>query len=224
MPTVVSSRSPARSKPRMDVRSALLEGALAQIALFGAASLEEKKLCRQLGVSPGELTEHFGGREGLISEAMAMGYDRYVEELWEAAQAAGPNPLDRLMAWIERQVSWTSENAGLAAALNFPDYAAGNPLDMPSALRTSMGEAAARNFHNLRHLVAEVRASLHGASQSVGEMVDNLDSAVIGWVTLGLSVWLSGRHLPSRDSGAHGLLPLSREHIRLLVVSFLSRD
>ena len=33
---------------------------------------------------------HFGGREGLIAEAMVVGYEGYVALLMQAAEAAGP--------------------------------------------------------------------------------------------------------------------------------------
>jgi hypothetical protein len=50
-----------------------------------------------------------------------------------------------------------------------------------------------------------------------------LTSAVIGWITLGLAVWVGGNHLPTRQPSLRSFLPLAREHVHTLIVEMLSR-
>jgi len=169
---------------------------------------------------------HFGGREGLIAEAMVVGYEAYVAELMLAADAAGADPVARLMAWIDRQVEWTTEHRGLAAALDFPDVALGRQsLSMTPDLAERLAVAGARNFANLQLLVLDVRTHLvrdrEGWQPDATEV--GLTSAVIGWITLGLAVWVGGNHLPTRQPSLRSFLPLAREHVHTLIVEMLSR-
>ncbi|MEN9823847.1 MAG: hypothetical protein RLZ04_2273, partial [Actinomycetota bacterium] len=98
-------------------RDALVEAVLAELSEKGPANIFPNDISVALGLSKSLVNFHFGGRDGLIAEAMALGYERYVDTVWAAAQAAGDDPVARLMAWIDAQYEWTIANAGLAAAL-----------------------------------------------------------------------------------------------------------
>jgi len=188
---------PRATIPRFEKRDALIEAALAALAVQGPAKVQPSEICDELGLSKALVNYHFGGREGLIAEAMALGYERYVDTLWAAAQAAGTDPLERLMAWFTAQVHWTVANAGLAVALNFPHHAAGLPDPVDPEIQERLSTSGDRNFTNLSVLVAGARAHLRG-----DEPVDTdgavADAAVIGWTCLGMSVWFAGDHTPTR--------------------------
>ena len=121
--------------------------------------------------------------------------DQLGDEL--AANPAGTDPLERLMAWFTAQVHWTVANAGLAVALNFPHHAAGLPDPVDPEIQERLSTSGDRNFTNLSVLVAGARAHLRG-----DEPVDTdgavADAAVIGWTCLGMSVWFAGDHTPTR--------------------------
>jgi AcrR family transcriptional regulator len=187
--------------------------------------VQPQEICRELGISKALVNYHFGTREGLIAEAMVVGYEQYVVELMIAADAAGTDPVDRLMAWIDRQVEWTSEHRGLAAALDFPDVSFTQRLPETSALYARLNEAGARNFANLQLLVLDARTALKkdDPDWEPDALEIGLTGAVIGWITLGLSVWVGGNHLPTQRPGMRAMLPLARDHIRTLLVEILSR-
>ena len=119
---------PERIQRRSSARDQLITAAVEHLSVHGPAGLQPQEICQELGLSKALVNYHFGGREGLIAEAMVVGYERYVEVLMEAADAAGPDQVARLMAWIDRQVEWTTEHRGLAAALDFPDVAFGRQM------------------------------------------------------------------------------------------------
>lgn len=205
---------------RNEARQAIVERALAHLSQRGPANVHPKDICEELGLSKALVNYHFGGRDGLITEAMVVGYERYVDTLWQAAEAAGADPIARLFAWIDAQVDWTADNAGLAAALNFPHLASGTPSEVlePSAQR--INEAGAKNFANLQRLVRAARAAVTGAEPSQASA--GLDAAVIGWLTFGMSVWNAGNHLPTQRLESRAYFDRAREHVRQQVRALLS--
>lgn len=204
------------SIPRFEKREALIEATLASLAIHGPAKVQPSEICEQLGLSKALVNYHFGGREGLIAESMALGYERYVDTLWAAAQAAGPDPLERLMAWFTAQVHWTVAHPGLAVALNFPHHAAGLPDPVDPEIQERLSASGSRNFTNLSVLVAGARASLRGDDQtdSTGSFAD---AAVIGWTCLGMSIWFAGDHTPTRSYRTRASIDAAVAHVRAVV-------
>jgi AcrR family transcriptional regulator len=203
-----------------------VEAALAQLRTSGPSGVRPHELCRDLHLSKALVNYHFGSRDGLVAEAMALGYERYVDTLWNAAEAAGPEPLDRLMAWINEQIDWTVTNAGLAAALNFSTFYAPTISARGAAAESEpvarMHDAGVRNFANLQRLVKAAGATVRAdATPAPDALAVGLDAAVIGWATLGFSVWLAGNHLPTQDLALQSHIPLGREHLRKVVVDML---
>ena len=211
-----------KSIPRNEARSALIESALAHLAERGPANVHPKDICEELELSKALVNYHFGGRDGLIAEAMVLGYERYVDLLWDAAEAAGKDPVKRLTAWVEQQIDWTAANPGLAAALNFPYMSSGMPAELLEGPVQRLNEAGARNFDNLQGLVKAAKAQLNPKAKATGVEV-GLDAAFVGWVTLGVSVWRAGNHLPTQRIGARDNFPAARKHVRELVLTLLSR-
>jgi hypothetical protein len=161
----------------------------------------------------------------LITEAMVIGYERYVDRLWDAAESAGTDPTQRLLAWVDRQIDWTVENAGLGAALNFPHVASGMPLEVSESAVARLAAAGSRNFENLQSLVRHATAHVRGLSgvEAADPLETSLDAAAIGWITLGLSVWSAGRHSPTQQLNTEASYRLGREHVRKQVLEIISR-
>ena len=210
--------------PRNEARQAILDLALDHLASRGAANVHPKEICEELGLSKALVNYHFGGRDGLITEAMVIGYERYVDHLWDIAEASGSDPVNRLLAWVDGQVEWTTAHAGLAAALNFPFVGSGIPLSLDESAVERITAAGERNFGNLQRLVAAARAAAHPTNEATPDPRQvGLDSAVIGWMTLGLSVWRAGHHLPTQRLGARSDLGVAREHVHAEVRSIIER-
>ncbi len=210
-----------RTIPRSQARAALVEAALEQLRANGPSGVRPHEICRDLHLSKALVNYHFGSRDGLVAEAMAVGYGRYVETLAIAADAAGPDPLDRLMAWINAQVDWTVANAGLAAALNFSTFYARGATGASEPV-LGMQEAGVRNFATLRSLVRAAGEAVRDDGAAPPDAVTvGLDAAVIGWATLGFSVWLAGNHLPTQELHVESSIQLARDHLRKVVVEML---
>lgn len=179
-------------------RDALIEAAIRSISIDGAARTRPKELAEDLGLSKSLVNFHFGGRDGLIAEAVATSYERYVDLVWAAAESAGSDPVARLFAWIDEQIDWTMANPGIAAALNFPDAASGMLGRFDGPERERMQAAAARNHRNLTSLVTAARAHVRDPSGvDPDPTLASYDAVIVGWMTLGTAVWSAGGHLPA---------------------------
>ena len=184
--------------PRFAKRAALVEATLDSLGELGPSGVHPADICEELGLSKALVNYHFGSRDGLVAEAMALGYERYVDLLEHAVGAAGTDAFERLMAFYETQVDWTINHAGLAAALNFPSTAAGLGVDVDPVIQQRLSSSGNRNFSNLVGLVGAARRSFgHDDDPSYVAAL----AAMIGWSCLGTSVWFAGGHAPTRDIG-----------------------
>jgi AcrR family transcriptional regulator len=223
MTAATSSPATERITPQNEGRSALVEATILAISEFGPGSVHPNELCRELGLSKSLVNFHFGGRDGLIAEALAVSYERYVASLWEIAEAAGPTAFDKLLAWIMGQVEWTIEHPGIAAGLNFPREAGGLTASIDDELYQRINTAGNLNFHNLNTLVrAAIIESAPEGSEAPDTTTVALDAAITGWVTLGLSVWASGNHLPTQSMGARDFLPLAKAQLEKMLRSYFA--
>ena len=205
----------------VDTAGAILERAIDHLSERGPVGVHPNVICDELAISRALVNYYFGGRDGLIGEAMVVAYERYVDLLWDAAERAGDKPLERLTAWIDRQVEWTRENAGLAAALNFPYQSFTAQVALADDLTQRLTAAGSRNFDNLQALVRAAAEDARGTSPP-DPVRDALDAAAIGWLTLGMSVWNAGRHLPTQEVD-RGLFPIASEHVHKLIAELLAR-
>ena len=210
--------APVKTLAHNEARAALVVATVDAIARHGGAALQPNQICNELGLSRSLVNFHFGGRDGLIAEAMELGYVGYVDALQLATEAAGEDPLDRLFAWTDRQIEWTIENPGLAAALNFQNEASGMQGPMPEEVAGRLAATGVRNFNFLMDLVREVRQS-NGVATDTGTV--GFDSAVVGWLTLGLSVWLAGRHGPTQQFNDPDLVKMAKDRSHRLIMGML---
>jgi len=195
------------------------------LAVNGPANILPNDISLRLGLSKSLVNFHFGGRDGLIAEALVVGYERQTEAAWTAAEAAGSDPIDRLFAWIDAQYDWAVVNPGMVSASSSPWEAASLGADRTPELAARLAAADERNVANLLVLVAAARRhvrpkSRRGASES-GR--DARDAGVIGWMTLGRAVCVAGRHLPAQTAAVQQDPTTARQHMRDTVLDILRR-
>jgi AcrR family transcriptional regulator len=191
----------------------LIEAALSRLCAGGAAQVHPKEICETLGLSKALVNYHFGGRDGLIAEALVRGYERYVDQLVGAAASAGEDPLEQVLAWVNCQIDWTLANPGLLAISSFPTELAGlSPREQADAL----GRLRAARDRQAASLAALVEAARRQACARRGATVPGpdetaIDAAVVDWTALGASLW----SVVATDSTP---LPAGRELARHQVV------
>ncbi len=86
--------------PPADRRRELLRAAADCLVERGYAGTSVREICRRAGVSPGLLTHYFPGKTALIAEVYRDVADALAADLAAAVDAAGPDPAERLRAFI----------------------------------------------------------------------------------------------------------------------------
>jgi AcrR family transcriptional regulator len=214
-----------KQSPKPKAKDLLVEETLNQISRDGAISVQPQQICERLGLSKALVNYHFGDRDGLILAAIVLGYERYVDTLKLAADNCMGSSVEKLLAWVQAQVDWTAANPGLAAALNFPSYASSVAPDSGSIER--LEAAGTRNLQNLRDLIEPVRAeSLSDPSQRTSDEFQAqiiMDTALVGWLTLGRSVWGSDAHVPTNNRNNPQVLAMADAYRIQALKDFLSR-
>jgi hypothetical protein len=89
---------------------------------------------------------------------------------------------------------------------------------LPEEVAERLSAAGVENFNFLMDLVGKVRES-NGVATDVGTV--GFDSAVVGWLTLGLSVWLAGRHAPTQQFNDAVLVKAAKARIHQLIIGML---
>lgn len=87
-------KRPARGQ----LRSALITESFALLSETGMAGFSVAELARRLGVSTAAPYRHFRHRDALLAVVAAQAADELTRAMEAAAQAAGPDPADRLAA------------------------------------------------------------------------------------------------------------------------------
>ncbi|HEY6816066.1 MAG TPA: TetR family transcriptional regulator C-terminal domain-containing protein [Croceibacterium sp.] len=90
---------PTRQRPDQR-RQALLAATARSLAKHGAAGVSVRAICGEAGVSPGLLTHYFAGVSDAIAETYRWTGARVSAALEQAVAEAGPDPRDRLVAYL----------------------------------------------------------------------------------------------------------------------------
>lgn len=90
-------------------RAAILDTATSVLYDRGLDGVGVAELCKVLGMSKETLYRHFGSKEALILEVLRHRSERVTRWLREEAEAAGPEPRDRLAAVFDALAQWHAE-------------------------------------------------------------------------------------------------------------------
>jgi AcrR family transcriptional regulator len=194
--------------PEPSNRDRLIYLTMREVAIVGPASFNTGGVCDSLGISYPMVNYYFGNRDGLIAEAAHVTYVRYVQKLGAAVEAAPRTPIDRLRAYLRAHLRLNVEIRGWGAVLNYPIFSS----SIAQILDERFGEEHRRHFElnmaRLARLVIDVwEEQVHDFAYDVDsfpreELLTNhaaMDAtAALSWGTLGVAVWRSGRHSPSR--------------------------
>jgi AcrR family transcriptional regulator len=194
--------------PEPSNRQRLIYLTMREVAIVGPASFNTGGVCDTLGISYPMVNYYFGNRDGLIAEAAYVTYVRYLEKLWAAVEAAPRTPVDRLRAYLQAHLRLNVEISGWGAVLNYPIFSA----SIAQILAERFGDDHRQHFElNMARLSRLILDLWEGQVTQPLYTLDDYPrealiahatlmaaTATLSWGTLGVAVWRSGRHAPSR--------------------------
>jgi len=142
-------RAPARRGQGAALRADILDAASGMVARSGDAStLTLRAVAREVGVAATSIYLHFESVEALVEELKACRFGELTEHLRQAADAAGTDPMDRLLARARAYVRFGIERPGEYAVMFAATFG-------PAQGRPAHAKYADEIF---RDLAAELRA------------------------------------------------------------------
>lgn len=163
------------------LRAALLEAARRELHEVGWLALSLRSVARRAGVTHTAAYHHFADKDALLADVAVEGFQLLDRRMAEAMDAAGADPVDRLMAAAHGYIRMAAEDPA-AYDLMFN----GCDTDVSAELQRTGAEP-------FRRLVAAVKA----ARESAGIDDDRLlDEAMLHWeVVHGLAtLYRTGKH------------------------------
>ena len=111
-------RAPARRGQGAALRADILDAASGMVARSGDAStLTLRAVAREVGVAATSIYLHFESVEALVEELKECRFGELTAHLQQAADAAGPDPLDRLLARARAYLRFGIERPGEYAVM-----------------------------------------------------------------------------------------------------------
>jgi AcrR family transcriptional regulator len=186
-----------------DLRNALIEAALAQIAIDGARALSLREVARAAGVSHTASYRHFPSKESLLAAIAEQGFVMLSDAIGAAVQAHAGDPLAALqasgVAYVEFGVQYPHHLQIMFGGL------IGDHADHPG-----LKQAAEGAYERLREAVSKAQRSGHVRTG------DERIIALASWAQVhGLALLIAGGQIGS-ENGAPPPRYLATEVTRLL--------
>lgn len=180
-----------------DLRTALVDAALAIVARDGAAAVTLRGVARHAGVSAMAPYHHFADRAALVAAVAEVGFERLYAEKLVALAAAAADPRSALVAGSRAYVAFILDNPELYRLMKGPELA-------DRAAHPALAAAAAKPAAKLAALIAE----LGPLAVATGTAAQMLWAFVHGLGLLAIDGYLGDRTsvLAHAESGATALL------------------
>jgi AcrR family transcriptional regulator len=198
------------SEPNPTVRERIVYLTIEELTQAGPGDFNAKDVCDRLGVKYPMINYYFGGRDGLIAEAVALEYERSVNMLKEVVTAAPKDPEKRIRAWIKHDVDSATRHKGLGVMLQYPIISKGSYEILTSEFHDRLKVAFEFYLAIVSVLVADVRAGrvtdidFDAHTVPRRKLLANpsvaLDTTSAVWAVHGLVMWSTGSHLVSSRS------------------------
>lgn len=212
--------------PEPSIRQKMIYLTIREIAEVGAGTFNTMGVCDQLEITYPMVNHYFENRDGLISEAAFVAYELYINRIWENVEAAKPNPEARLSAWMNSMVSLNVEIRGWGAVLNYPHFS----QSIVQIMDQKFGEQRRKLFElDIARLAQLIKDFKGNRLTNIDFTIDNYPreeflgdttlvelAATVAFSSLGLAVWKSGGHAPSKGIRDLRLLSdsLTKSHIK----------
>jgi AcrR family transcriptional regulator len=168
-------------------RGLLIDATIDVLSEFGLSGTTVRRIATQAGVTPGLVTHHFAGKDGLVSAAYRRLADKFHDDYVAAGQSAGSDPIARLKAFVGCAFQpETLDRNLLRVWTSFWTSALADPTSEPARVHY---ETAQRSRTYLATLLRDALESVRQqpSEEQIHELAIAVWSLVDGmWLTWGL--------------------------------------
>ena len=137
-----------------DARQAILEATGREIATKGPRGVVLSEICQRLDVSPALVNYHFGGRDGLLAEAVLHEHRKLVIAMNELTLAVTTSGEDQFRQRFAHRFEWTAANPGFEPMLNHTSVIDPSGDVMNSRLQAAIGEVTTLDLRGITTCIA----------------------------------------------------------------------
>jgi AcrR family transcriptional regulator len=190
----VTGDGPGRAggrRARGDLRSALVAESFGLLSESGLAGFSVAELARRLGVSTAAPYRHFRDRDELLAAVATRAARELAEAMRTAANAAGPDPVDRFAATAGAYVRFVSTRGAGFDVIFAPELRPLRDNDLADAGRALM-----------TLLLDLARSAQPAEPLQALQLLDQVIALAHGYATLDTGGFLSNARLPGSDVAA----------------------
>jgi AcrR family transcriptional regulator len=180
-----------RGRARGDLRSALVAASFRLLSENGLAGFSVAELARRIGVSTAAPYRHFRDRDALLAAVATRAAAELTVVMRAAAEAAGPDPVDRIAATAGAYVRFVSARG------------AGFDVIFAPELRRLRDGDLAEAGRGLTSLLLDLAERAHPAeSRGALQLVEQVIALAHGYAALDTGGFLSSARLSDDDVAA----------------------
>jgi len=182
-----------------DARQAILEATGRAIATKGPRGVVLSEICQQLDVSPALVNYHFGGRDGLLAEAVLFEHRRLVLAMNELTLSITTSGEDQFRQRFSYRFDWTRANPGFDSMLNHTHLIDPSGDVMNTRLQAEIG---AITTLDMQGIVTCIAGMYHDTV--LNELITDTDplwhpefadiTAFVGLAAVGAATFVTGNH------------------------------
>jgi AcrR family transcriptional regulator len=194
--------SPVQSKDDLgygDARQAILEATGREIATKGPRGVVLSEICQRLELSPALVNYHFGGRDGLLAEAVLFEHRRLVQAMNDLTLSITTSGEDQFRERFKYRFDWTRANPGFDSMLNHTHLIDPSGDVMNTRLQTEIGAVTTLDMQGITTSIAGM---YHGTV--LNELITDSHplwhpefadiTAFVGLAAIGAATFVTGNH------------------------------
>jgi AcrR family transcriptional regulator len=182
-----------------DARQAILEATGREIATKGPRGVVLSEICQRLEVSPALVNYHFGGRDGLLAEAVLFEHRKLVHAMNELTLSITTTGEDQFRQRFKYRFDWTRANPGFDSMLNHTHLIDPSGDVMNTRLQAEIGAVTTLDMQGIITCIAGM---YHGTVLT--ELISDTHplwhpefadiTAFVGLAAIGAATFVTGNH------------------------------
>lgn len=108
------------SRERLARREAILSTSIEYLAEVGPSQFESKEVANRCGITQSQINYYFGGRDGLLMDAMTTLHVRHSDEIIERVEGQA-DPYEGMLVYVDTVIDFVTTYGATSSATSIPE-------------------------------------------------------------------------------------------------------